>query len=271
MATIMRVGGGGGGSLAIEVVGGTTKPANPKDNTIWVSTDVEIGTAMLSPNAPEIPVVGDVWVNTGNKYNLDGTNASSNLLMVSDNPYLEINVLNILQWDGSAWVARHGSSIYANGAWTGMALYIFEYGVTNNDYPIKAGGSTSNTNKTGSLTNRLTFVDDYAQITIPKYEYAVMWTTKPVDFSNFNRMSAVVMPTTLMGCFLGIGAEDASQITPSNYNSYGEVKMDVAGSTRGTLELDCSGISGRKTPTISMGGGSGSERKLNIYYWALTV
>lgn len=31
-----------GDGLNFEVVGGTTQPANPKENTIWINTDVEI-------------------------------------------------------------------------------------------------------------------------------------------------------------------------------------------------------------------------------------
>ena len=59
-------GGAGGGGIDIEVVGGTNQPASPKENTIWVNTDAEIGAVTLAPNAPENPEVGDVWINTTN-------------------------------------------------------------------------------------------------------------------------------------------------------------------------------------------------------------
>ena len=140
MPNIIKFGGGaGGGGLAIEIVGGATQPSSPKDNTIWVNTDVAIGAVTLAPNAPASPAVGDVWVNTTNKYDSSGTNASTNILKVSEEPFVEINVTNISQWDGSAWTRMDGSAIYANGVWTTMACWIYNYG-TLGEFTIKAGG-----------------------------------------------------------------------------------------------------------------------------------
>ena len=139
MPNIIKFGGGaGGGGLAIEIVGGTTQPASPKDNTIWVNTDVDIGTVTLAPNVPASPAVGDVWINTANKYHSDGTNASTNILKVCEEPYLEVNVLNISQYDGSAWVNRDGSAIFANEMWTNLALWIYSYGTENANYQFDA-------------------------------------------------------------------------------------------------------------------------------------
>ena len=84
MATIIRVGGGGGkAGIDLTVVGGTTQPENPKNNTIWVKTETAIGTAYLSPTAPEIPAVGDVWVNTTNRYQSDASAVASSDLSYS--------------------------------------------------------------------------------------------------------------------------------------------------------------------------------------------
>ena len=44
-------GGGGFVGLNFEIVGGTTQPSNPKENTIWVNTDQEI-TNWLFDNLP---------------------------------------------------------------------------------------------------------------------------------------------------------------------------------------------------------------------------
>jgi len=138
MANIIRVGGGGGGGLAIEIVGGTTQPANPKENTIWVNTDVAIGAVTFAPNAPASPEVGDVWINTTNKYHSNGTNASTYILKVCEEPYLEVNVLSISQYDGTAWVNHDGSAIYTNETWTNLALWIYSYGTENVNYPFDA-------------------------------------------------------------------------------------------------------------------------------------
>ncbi len=48
----MSSGGNISGSLDFEVVGGTTKPVNPKENTIWVNTDAEITKWVFSSTKP---------------------------------------------------------------------------------------------------------------------------------------------------------------------------------------------------------------------------
>lgn len=109
----------------LTVVDGTEKPENPAENTIWVNTDVDMGMCYLAPNAPASPEVGDVWINTYSKdYGV----------RVNDNPYLEIGVGGINQYNGSAWENKGGSAIYANGGWTTMALWLFN-GEINEMYP----------------------------------------------------------------------------------------------------------------------------------------
>lgn len=139
MPTIMRVGGGGGkAGIDLTVVGGTTQPENPKNNTIWVKTETDIGTAYLAPTAPENPAVGDVWINTGIRYDITGKTATSaKTISVLENPFLEINVFQITQWDGSTWNWKDGG-VYANSEWTEMALYIFWYGQLNEVYTFEA-------------------------------------------------------------------------------------------------------------------------------------
>ena len=51
----------GGGGLNFEVVGGTTRPENPAENTIWVSTGTEIEGWSFSQTEPSEPADGFVW------------------------------------------------------------------------------------------------------------------------------------------------------------------------------------------------------------------
>ena len=44
--------GGGGASLNFKVVGGTSTPSSPKENTIWVNTDAEISSWAFSAEEP---------------------------------------------------------------------------------------------------------------------------------------------------------------------------------------------------------------------------
>lgn len=53
--------GGGGTSLNFKVVGGTTRPANPSENTIWVSTDQKVPAWYFDEVQPQNMQEGDVW------------------------------------------------------------------------------------------------------------------------------------------------------------------------------------------------------------------
>lgn len=55
---------GGGTSLNFKVVG-NPQPTNPKENTIWLNTDVPIGRWYFSATQPEGLNAGDVWFSIG--------------------------------------------------------------------------------------------------------------------------------------------------------------------------------------------------------------
>lgn len=54
-------------SLNFEVVGGTTQPSDPKENTIWVNTEETITEWVVSAEEPTEPIAGMVWIVTGQK------------------------------------------------------------------------------------------------------------------------------------------------------------------------------------------------------------
>ena len=57
---------GGGNNLNFKVVGGTSEPANPEENTIWVNTDEEIVAWQFGdyPNPGWEEPEGKVFINT---------------------------------------------------------------------------------------------------------------------------------------------------------------------------------------------------------------
>ena len=66
MGTTFLYGNGGGGAiLNFKVVGGTTQPENPGENTIWINTDTEITSWEFSTDTPGSPAAGMVWIKTG--------------------------------------------------------------------------------------------------------------------------------------------------------------------------------------------------------------
>ena len=62
---IINMTGGGGDGLNFSVVGGTSQPVNPKENTIWVNTETEISGWVFSAEEPGEPAEGMVWIIVG--------------------------------------------------------------------------------------------------------------------------------------------------------------------------------------------------------------
>lgn len=54
-----------GVELNFEVVGGTSQPISPKENTIWVNTSTTISSWVFSATQPSNPSNGMVWISTG--------------------------------------------------------------------------------------------------------------------------------------------------------------------------------------------------------------
>lgn len=96
---ITRRGGGSGGGLNFTVVGGTIRPANPAENTIWVNTEQEITGWTVSSKDPKSAVTGELYkdVNTTAGYYIkaDGSRGSSASWLVSDRIALPPNTKKV--------------------------------------------------------------------------------------------------------------------------------------------------------------------------------
>ena len=100
--------GGGGGGLNFKVVGGTSQPVNPKENTIWVNTETEISGWAFSATEPGSPVEGMVWIYTGT-YSTKEFNA------------LKKNCVNVYPLSAKQYISgslvSKKTKIYQNGTW----------------------------------------------------------------------------------------------------------------------------------------------------------
>lgn len=115
----------GGSGLAVKVVGGTVKPGNPKEGTIWVNTDQEISAWSMRSTEPGSPVEGMVWLTI---------NAETAVNALKKN---EINIkpLRANQYTGGAWVLKP-AELYRGGAWSALKTtpdftYTGEYELVN--------------------------------------------------------------------------------------------------------------------------------------------
>ena len=138
-----NAGGSGGGGLNLKVVGGTTKPTSPRENTIWVNTATAITGYILSPTQPETGTEGLVWLktaDTGVEINVGRKNA---VLLHLD--YARI-------YTGSAWKDVEGFA-FTNGNWAQFSnLRTYLYNAGNQCEALTGGWAiTNHTNATCKL------------------------------------------------------------------------------------------------------------------------
>lgn len=111
--------GGGSGGLNFKIVGGTSEPSNPKENTIWVNTDQNITSYILSATKPETPEDGMVMITIGK----DSTVAFS---VTKKNPVM-VYPISAEQYVSGAWVSK-GAKTYQNGMWLPWMLFLYDAG-----------------------------------------------------------------------------------------------------------------------------------------------
>lgn len=122
---------GGAGLLNFRVVGGLTPPENPRENTLWITTDVAITGWQISQAAPDTPAEGMVWIESGT-----GAEASFNAL---NKQALWVCPRYARQYVSGNWVTR-GAQSYRDGAWIAWwDGYLYNQG--NQCTPVTGGWS----------------------------------------------------------------------------------------------------------------------------------
>jgi len=191
----------GGAGLNFKVVGGTAQPASPKENTIWINTDVDIGEYQFSATEPTARVdgtalqTGDVWIKTG-------THSAADFNALKKNG-IKVYPSACNQWDGSSWEAKT-MSVYMDGVWKSLEIVV----VPNiTDYSSDKWTALLAT-PTATETN-LTIVTRTLSSDIGKTGYAYV----AVDVTNFSQMylnatlSRVSGGNTATNAYLGLFAD----------------------------------------------------------------
>lgn len=235
-------GGGGSGGLNYSVVGGTTKPSNPKENTIFINTSAGITSHIFSASKPSSPAEGMAWINT------NGASASS------------FNALKKKNWI----VLLPGSvNQYIKGVWVALDAYIYKTSWVRISYAIQYlynkgdkcasvhGGWVASTrmHASNAKTPTLTFGGSTMTASITgttlNYESGCIETVNGLNLTNFKTIKFVVTGYSLTNTQGGQGLIQVgvhkglkdSQIwfAAGNYK-------DVTGT--GTYTLDVSSLSG---------------------------
>lgn len=120
-------GGFAGVELNFEIIGGTTRPSKPVENTIWVNTDTEITCWEFSPNRPT-GVQGMVWIQIDMTSNIEINALKENCI--------EMYPTSAYQYINGRWVQKE-VQYYQNGKWLDGFIYLYNRG---NEYESITGG-----------------------------------------------------------------------------------------------------------------------------------
>lgn len=224
--------GGGGGGLNYKVVGGTTAPSNPKENTIWIMTDAKITSHVFCTTEPENPVEGMAWIRNG-KTSAVSFNA------LKKNGIVILPVAVCLYVDG-AWV-QLDSYIYQAGIWVQFAtacVYLFNMGDKcenlTGGWGAVSGGLSGHYGKTPSVTfsgNTMTAEFSPTRITVGQVK-----TVNAIDLTERNKLvfhiTDVVDPAS--ASLVGVIDDSSEKI----------VMVASAPVAVGDVEIDLSAVSG---------------------------
>ena len=91
-------GNGGANPLNFKVVG-NPQPTSPKENTIWINTDVAVTGYVFSATTPSRPTQGMAWIETGLLSSVPFNALKKNSI--------ELLPQNVKQYVSGTWVAKH--------------------------------------------------------------------------------------------------------------------------------------------------------------------
>lgn len=225
-----------GVELNFEVVGGTSQPSNPKENTIWVNTSTTITSWVFSAEQPSSPKSGMVWIQTGNS-----SGVSFNALKKND---VQVYPLSAKQYVYYSW-KDITSKIYQGGSWKNFVTYLYDAGDKSD---ITGGWGHNHYYATShSLTvNENTFT---AQVyNNDGIGYITPYTENDINLSAYSRLGITIQSMTNVGLFqFGVGTDvgtnknfSASKVASSIGTHYCDIQS-IASSLKVKLYMETEG------------------------------
>lgn len=247
---IFNITGGGGTALNFRVVGGTTAPANPQENTIWVNTGVDITGWEFSSVRPSSPENGMVWFTTGTS-----STVAFNALRKNK---LQIYPVSAEQYVGGLWESVPVKSCQG-GAWVEWRVgYVFkdgEYGEISGFICERA---------TATLSNKILTFTGNGNV------FSNAYSEERINLSGINSIIVTIESGSQgYNAFYGVMSTIPSQNTGSGQISGLDVVETIHGgnamqSFSGTFSLDVSGLSGEHYLVFNFGGTSSGNAILKI-------
>lgn len=170
------------GGVNFKVVGGLTQPANPKENTFWVNTDVSVPMWVVGSTAPAAPTEGMVWISNGS--------ASRVVINVLKKNALYIYPQVARQYVSGAWVNRE-AYCYQNKAWT--KLWFGQLYTPGDEWSAVTGGWTSVGKKSFSSSSASakapTITREPSSIKAETTGAGVFYVTNKIDITEFDTLT----------------------------------------------------------------------------------
>lgn len=252
-------GSGGAAGLDLRVTGGTVQPAAPRENDIWVDTDIPIGSWVFSASEPEDPIPGMVWIEIG-----AASDVAFNALKKNE---ITVYPLWVRQYTDGAFADRY-AYIFRSGEWVRFSeivteLYIIKDGAVDLEkYPYQYtyqywnSSTSSNSTRTGGVdSSRIKFEQEH------EGKLAV-WTEATNGAWQRNEFSNIVVPngaSVFYFQYYQLPVYRTAQI------KVGEASVSVAkqGSNyryNETVSIDVSALRGQTvTFSYETGGASGAQ------------
>ena len=242
----VNIGSGGGGGLNFKVIGGTSAPSSPKENTIWVNTSVAITGWVFSATAPTNPVSGMVWFATGN--------SSSVAFSATKKHGIWVYPAGCQQYVSGAWVTKTAKT-YQSGAWKDWVFWLYKDGVKE----VEFTDNSTNTIGTTSLTWGDTAVT-FAGTGGDQTSWFSVWTNTPlVDVSAYTKLicklSSLNCGNATWGTFnIGLvrSAQPVLAVAGGIENAVAEASDNSVDGTAKTITLDISNVTGEAAAVMGL-------------------
>lgn len=240
---------GGGANLNFKVLGGTSQPASPKENTIWVNTDTAITSWFFSATEPENPVEGMVWIKTGKASGIPFNALKKNTIIVYPQ--------GVMQYASGTWEQKTAEA-YQSGAWMDLLPGGALYWLGNQFESITGGWKASM--QSGNSGGTITVNDDFIRINKVSGGNVSMVSNNKIDMSGYSTLYVDVDATTVPeSVVLGV----ASTNSGSSYTDY--VKINVSGTGRKTLSVDIVSVTSGYPYVRLTGGTSAGVGSADVY------
>ena len=171
-------------ALNFKIVGGTTRPETPQENTIWINTDTAIGEYQFSSTKPVTRAdgsglqTGDVWIKTAEKSVLSINAVKKNAV--------NIYPVRAYQYSGSEWIYKP-AKVYQSG-WKDIGLTVYYEGVFSGLYDLnKTGGDGAFQKLSDNI--RLAPSGTYGT---PSYLYTQV--SPAIDFTEYSILEMKIIP-----------------------------------------------------------------------------